>query len=60
MLGNLAFDFTQSGFYFMIKSINVVPFSLSAGFIIYPDRGGIEWILVSPEVSHTCFQYEIS
>jgi len=48
MTGSLAFDFTQSGFYLMIKSINVVPFSLSAGFIIYPDRGGLEWIMVGP------------
>jgi len=47
--GELAFDFSKSGFYFMIDAVDTVPFSMSTGFIIYPDRGGIEFLWTSPE-----------
>jgi len=47
--GELAFDFSKSGFYFMIDAVDTVPFSVSTGFILYPDRGGLEFLWVNPE-----------
>jgi len=33
----------------MIDAIDTVPFSMSSGFIIYPDRDGLEFLWTNPE-----------
>jgi len=48
--GQLGFDFTKTGFYFMIEDFQgAIPFSLKTGVVISPDRNGFEILLMSPE-----------
>jgi len=54
--GTLGFDFTVSGFYFTLDSMTGnIPIDLKISFRIYPDRNGIEFLLVGPDGS--CYSY---